>query len=522
MLLREFAESPAYCALQLSPLIAAMLDASEGIAPTTIGDDEAVRHFGCSLADLPRELRRTVAVRAGGRGGKTSRLLAPKALHAAWTVPLPTLRRGEVASALLVAPDLKLARQTLSFVAGYVEGSRILSRALVEPPTKDSLELRRPDGKRVRVEVIAASRGGRGVRGRTLVFAGLDEAAFFFDEATGVVNDADVYRAVLQRVVPGGQVWIVSTPWLADSGLLETTVAKNWGSHEQALVCTAGTRALNPTWDPDGTIERDMRVQDPDAAIREIDGEPMAGGAGAFFDGAAISACVDDDLMLPATPTGAPVDFAADLGFVADSSALVGVTRNEPHAVVALEELRPKRGAPLKPSEVIASFAKTIAAHDADSVAADAYYRETAKEHLGDLDFVDAPAGREGKAQVYLLAKKLIHEQRVRLPNHPRLLTQLRQVVSKPAPGGGLVISNPRRRGSGGHGDVASAFVLALWHAAEQRTDRRVCGVGFVVPGRSFERLTAESPLFDRPLDAYSTPPDLLAMQITQSMRFPR
>jgi hypothetical protein len=299
MTLRQFASSKAYCGLDLSPLTAAIMDASEGIRPTTISDGEAFAHFGCTLADLPTERRRTVAVRAGGRGGKTSRLLAPAALHAAWTVPLPTLRRGEVASALLVAPDLKLARQALSFVIGYVEDSKILTRALVEPPTRDSVELRRPDGKRVRVEVIAASRGGRGVRGRTLVFAGLDEACFFFDETSGVINDADVYRAVLQRVVDVGQVWPASTPWLADTGLLEQLIAKNWGTHGHALVCTAGTRSMNPSWDPTGEIEQDLRDQDPDAAMREIDGLPMAGGAGVFFDPEALRACVDETLVLP-------------------------------------------------------------------------------------------------------------------------------------------------------------------------------------------------------------------------------
>lgn len=231
MKFRAFAESPAYCNLELSPLMAAIMDAADGVTPTTISDSECLQHFGCLLDELPDEPRRTVAVRAGGRGGKTSRLLATKALHAAWTVPLPTLRRGEVASSLLVAPDLKLARQALSFVVGYAEDSKILRRALVDDPTKDSVDLRRPDGKRVRIEVVAASRGGRGARGRTLCFAGLDEACFFYDESTGVMNDADVYRAVLQRVVPGGQVWIVSTPWLADTGLLEQVIAKNWGAH---------------------------------------------------------------------------------------------------------------------------------------------------------------------------------------------------------------------------------------------------------------------------------------------------
>jgi len=470
MKFRAFCESPSYCGLKLSPLIAAIADASEGITPTTITDAQALAHFGCELADLPREPRRTVGVRAGGRGGKTSRLLAPKALHAAWTVPLPTLRPGEVASSLLIAPDLKLARQALSFAVGYVESSPILSRALVEPPTKEAIELRRPDGKRVRIEVLAAGgRGARGVRGRTLVFAGLDEACFFFDEQSGVVNDADVYRAVLQRVVPEGQVWPVSTPWLADVGLLESLLAKNWRTHLNALVCTAGTRALNQNWDPDGTIERDLREQDPDAAVREIDGEPMSGGAGVFFDPASIAACIDETMVLPGPLDGVPVAFGVDLGFVSDSSALVGVTREERARVVVVEELRPEKGAPLKPKGVIDTFASTTRLYGADSWCADGHYRESAREHLEPhgIDFVDAPGGRDGKAEAYVHAKKLMAETRVRLPNLPRLLAQLRQIVSRPVPGGGIVITSPRRRGGGGHGDLVSAYVNALWHAHE-------------------------------------------------------
>jgi hypothetical protein len=480
MTLREFAESPRYCGLSPSPLMGAVYDASQGITPTTIGDDQALTHFGCALSDMPAESRRTVAIRAGGRAGKSSRLMAPAALHAAWTVPLPTLRSGEVASSMLVAPDLSLARQTLSFVAGYVEDSAILTRALVAEPTKDSIELRRPDGKRVRIEVRAASRGGRGVRGRTLVFAGLDEACFFFDEQTGVINDADIWRSVVQRVVPGGQVWIVSTPWLADTGLLETTISKNWGTHEHALVCTSGTRALNPTWDPTGEIERDLREQDGDAAIREIDGQPMAGGSGAFFDGSAISACVDDNLALPFPSAGIRAHFAGDLGFVSDSSTLAGVANLDGRlTVIALDEIRPSKGHPLRPKAVIDAFASTMALYGAKSFMADQFARESAKEHFDPhgVRFENAPAGQSGKSDVYIHAKKLIHEGRVRLPNHPRLLTQLRQVVSRPMPGGGTAISIPRRRGAG-HGDLASALVLALWQTSNSRKPRK--SVGFI------------------------------------------
>ena len=472
---RAFAESPKFCGLTLSPLVAAIMDASEGLRVTTLDDRACEEFFGCPCDALPHEVRRTIGVRAGGRGGKTSRLVATKAIHAAWTVPLPTLGAGEYASAIIVAPSLKLARQALSFVRGYIEASDTLRAALIDEPTKDSIELRRPDGKPVRIEILAASKGGKAVRARTLVFAALDEACFFADEQSGVINDAEIWRALIQRVVPGGQLWVVSTPWLADTGLLEALISKNWGTHQAALVATAPTRQLNPTWDPTGEIERDLREQDPDAADREILAIPMAGGSGAFFDPAAIKQCVDADrLDVVETPAGAIVAFGSDLAFVRDSSTLAGVGRTgESYELLVLKEKRPEKGKPLKPSEVIADFALTIKDYGANDFAADGHYRETAREHLDEeeLNFVDIPSGREGKAEMYLFAKKIIHEKRLAIPNHARLLSQLRAVVSKPVPGGGFVITSPRKAGGvgqagGGHGDLVSALVNALWNAS--------------------------------------------------------
>ena len=146
-------------------------------------DDDRRQRIGRALRVQPRR-----ATQGGAPNGcrevrrsrrKTSRLLASKALHAAWTVPLPTLRRGEVASALLVAPDLEAGPPCrLSFVTGYIDESKTLTRALVEPPTKDSVEL--SARRRARADRGAGGvDGGRAVRGRTLALAGLDVGVFF-------------------------------------------------------------------------------------------------------------------------------------------------------------------------------------------------------------------------------------------------------------------------------------------------------------------------------------------------------
>jgi hypothetical protein len=461
----EFCESPLFCGLELSPVMRAIALASEG-RPVDVVD--AARYFGCGPERLPHRLPGTVAVRAGGRGGKSSRLVATKALHAAWTVPLPTLAHGEYACSLIVARDIKLARQTLSFVKGYCESSPILRQALISSPRTDDVELRRPDGRPVRIEILAASARGAATRGRVLPFVGLDEAAFFWSGDAYAVKDTDIYRAVRQRIAPGGQVWIVSTPWLAHTGLLEELIDKDWGKHEHALCVTAGTRDLNPTWDPDGTIEAAMRATDPDGARAEIDGVPLPGSAASFFDLASIDAAVDPNLTLPrASRPGDIVSAGGDVAFRRDSSALA-IVHHVGHELVVAEllELRPETDQPLRPSEVVRKFAETLQRHSGVRyMVADAHYREAVAEHLSEsqLGLKDAPAGAGGVAEVYVRARALLRERRVRLPNHPRLLSQLRSVQWRPNVGGSITIVLPRD--SGGHCDLVSALVLALWEA---------------------------------------------------------
>lgn len=467
---REFSEAGEFCNLELSPLIAAIMDASAGHAPTTIDHELTVRHFGCARTELPTAAPRTVVIRAGGRGGKTSRCLAPKALHAAWTVPVPTLGRGEKAYSVLFAPDLALAHQTFSFVKGYVDASPTLRAALVSEPTADELTLRRPDGKLACVRVVAATRGGKGGRSRTLVFAGMDEAAFFFDESSGVVNDNEIYRAVIQRIVPGGQCWIVSTPWIAGVGLLEELLQKNLGTHRQALCCIAPTRALNPTWDPTGEIENDLRENDPDNADREILAIPLTAGSGMFFDRTAIDAAVDEDRPLQLAPVdGGIYGAGGDFAFRRDSSAQAIVQAIETlFHLAALDEQRPTADTSLKPSNVVDDFAAVLGHYHTPRLACDSHERaQVANEFARHaIEVVNVPDGQTGKAQTYTFLRTLFREGRVKIPNHARLRRQLQAVTSRPMPGGGLTITSPRQAG-GGHGDLVSAFVAAVWMASQ-------------------------------------------------------
>ena len=423
----------------------------------------ARRLFG-DVERVPPEARHVFVAVCGARGGKSYVLCALRLLFLALTVPLDALAPGELAAALIVAPDLRLARQTLRYVQGAAKGCKAIA-SRIESESADGLVLKREGGRSVSIECLPATRGGSAVRGRSLVGAVLDECAFFRDESYAV-NDAEVFKAVAPRVMPGGQLVVSSTPW-AETGLLFDLFRANHGEPHTCLAAHAPTTLLRDDARTRGMVERE-RERDPDNAAREFDAQFMTAGSGLFFDGSAIDRAVDPTRAMPleAKP-GTLVIAAADFGFRSDSSGLVVVhDQGGLLSVAELVERRPQKGAPLQPSEVVASFAEVMKRHRCSTVRADGHYREAISEHLQThgLYLWDAPGGANGKTEQYSRARALLHDGKVRLPNHPRLLKQLREVIARPTPGGGLSISSPRWR-TGGHGDLASALVLAL-HSA--------------------------------------------------------
>ena len=443
--------------------------AFDGANPCDLGDTEravARRIFG--ELDIVRT-RDVFAAVCGARGGKTYLIGALRLLHLALTVDVSTLAPGERAAAIAVGPDIRLARQLLRYALGAAKSVPAISR-LVTEDREDSFVIRREGGRSVVIECLPATRGGSAVRGRSLVGACLDEGAFFRD-SDFVVNDTEIFRALAPRILPGGQLIVASTPW-AETGLLYELYRDNFGHPATALVAHAPTTLLRPDARTAGIVERE-RQRDADNARREFDAQFMTGGSGLFLDASAVDACVDENLILPASPSGR-VYSGADFGFRSDSSALSVVDRaGSDVRLIALEEERPKKGAPLRPSAVASTFAALASALGCRSVMSDSHYAESIREHLRaqNMALSMAPEGQNGKTATYLCLRELVHAKRLRLPVHPRLIAQLKALTSRPTSGGGLLITSPRRAG-GGHGDLVSALVLALWQASREPTKR--------------------------------------------------
>ncbi len=458
--------------------------AFDGVQPAQLdgADREIARQLFGDVDGVPPMARRVLVLVLGRGSGKTT-IAAAYGIWRMCTADLSRCGPGDVPHVVVVAPGKRTAGLAVRMALALVQGSPELHSRL-ESEAADGFSLRRSDGRVVAFAAFAASRGGASARGLSVLSFILDESQFFLSDSEFVVTDRDIFSALVPRLMPGGAGVFISTPWPVPT-LMGELHEKNFGSPSTALAALAPTLVMRDGDEQIAAIIASERERDPENAAREFECDTsMTAGASTLFDVAAIKAALDPSLVLGRNPEpGMRVSCAADFAFRSDSSALVIVHSGDTGIAVAdILERRPRPGAPLKPSEVVRDFAQPVKRNGGRFVIADGHAAEAIREHLqaNGLSLVPAPEGNSGKVETHLRAKALLHEGRVRIPADPlgqRLAAQLRNIICKPAPGGGLTITAPRRRGEG-HGDIASSFVLAVhatWgpviRAADPRTD---------------------------------------------------
>jgi hypothetical protein len=433
--------------------------------------DLALQMFG-GVERVEPSARKFILLRLGRGSGKTT-LCSAYAIYESVTHDISKCGPGDVPYMIVVAPDKETAKLSIRMCREMIRAQPALERLIVTD-NDQMVQLRRPDGRMVRIESFAASRGGSAMRGRTIIGFLMDEAEFFTSNADGkdyAVNDRDIFRALKPRLLRNGKGMLISTPWPVET-LMGEMFEENWGRPKTALAVKAPTSLVRGN-DPDimAMIEDEM-AKDPENARRELFCELDGISGGEFFDVNALATSLDNvyEFPQPFNPKW-PVAIGCDFGFTRDSSAIVVVQYDGTHyRMVYADELRPKPGKPLKPSEVVEKFAMVAKQYGVSGVIADGYYREAIKEALQqyNLGLFDAPEGTRGKAEVFQRTRSCLHEGRLRIPDIQigrRMVQQCKLVTSKPAPGGTTTIKIPRKIGLG-HGDIVSAWTLAVHRLA--------------------------------------------------------
>ncbi len=452
------------------------------MSPSELTDPEerelAVTMFG-GVENVSDTAKRYVLLRLGRGSGKTT-MCAAFGVYKAVTHDITKCGPGDVPVVITIAPDRETAKISIRMAREMIRTTPSLER-LVVSDTADFIQLRRPDGRMVRIEAFAASGKGSNVRSRSIMSFLFEEAEFFTSNAGDgkegrefAVSDKDIFRALKPRLMRNGKGMMISTPWPVET-LMGEMFDENWGKCKTAVAIKAPTLLVRGD-DPDiAFMVEDEMSKDPENARRELFCELDGFSGGEFFDANALMTSLEDckDFPIPLNPSW-PIAVGCDLGFTRDSSAIVAVQYDgKYYRLVHAEEMRPKIGSPLVPGVVMKRFAEVCKRYGAAGVVADGYYREALREQLTEagLTVFDAPEGTKGKADTFQRTRSVLHEGFCKFPDVAiarRMIQQAKTVVSKAAPGGTVTIRTPRKIGMG-HGDICSAWVLAVHRLAYAR-----------------------------------------------------
>lgn len=418
--------------------------------------------FG-DVDEIDPAIRRVLVWRLGRASGKST-VASALAVYAAWTSDLSHVGPGQVPAAFVVSPSKPLAKIAVGIARELVRGTAL--DRFVEDDTVDGFTMRRADGRLVEIKSVAASKGGANLRGRDVVVLVLDESEFMSgDDGDFAVTDRDQISAAMPRLLE--HVICISTPWPSPNATAEY-FERNFGHPKDAVAAVGTSLFMRPSPQLEQDRAHEM-ARDPENASREYDCAPGERGGSRLFVEGLREAVVEGRALAVMAAAGAVKGCGGDLGLERDSSAIAIVSRiDDVYELCEFDEIRPAKGQPLSPGYVIRSrFAPVMRRHGVRDIALDAHYRQSAIEHLQacELGFVDAPTGQQGKYDSYMNFRAALRAGKLRLPNDPRLLAQLRAVTATPTSGGGTRITSPRRAG-GAHGDVVSALVLAVWRAS--------------------------------------------------------
>jgi hypothetical protein len=414
-------------------------------------DEDEARTFAAVAGNRspPATRVRELWAVVGRRGGK-SRIAAALAVYLAAFTP-HRLARGEIGMVLVLAASQAQAGTVFNYVKGFLEASPILRRE-ISNVTRHEIELRNG------IVIAVHSNSFRTIRGRTLIAAIFDEVAFWRDESSAI-PDVETFRAVLPSLLTTKGMLIGISTGYRRTGLLYQKHRDAFGvDSPDTLVVQGSTLQFNPT-----LTEADLAAQrqaDPAAASSEWDGA-FRDDLASFLDDELIDAAVEHGRPLELPPMPHPVFYRAFTdasGGTGRDSYTVAIAHREGNERLCIDCVRgTKPGVKFDPQQVTKEYAELVKEYRISSVTGDAYAAEwTAaawqKEGISYLR-ADKP-----KSQIYLETLPLFARGLVGLPDHARLLRELRLLERQTHRGGRDTVDHPR----GQHDDFANSCCGAL------------------------------------------------------------
>ena len=349
---------------------------------------------------------------AGRRSGKT-RIAAAISTYIA-AIAQHRLAPGEVGYVLLLAASRSQASVAFAYVVGFLQSSPIL-RQQIESTTAEEIRLK----GNIIIGVHAGSY--RTIRGRTLLAVVGDETSFWRD-VDSAQPDVEIFRACMPALAASKGLWVGISTGYRKLGLLYQKWRDHFGHDgDDVLVVQGASSAFNPSLDSN-MIAR-ASASDPEAAESEWGGG-FRTDISAFLDDATIEAAVNygRPIELPPQPHIFYKAFVDASGGRHDHYTLgIGHKEGERIVIDVCRGVAP----PFDPHEATEQYANLAKEYRCLNVVGDNFAQEWvagAWSRCG-VRYVRSELPR---SQIYLECLPLFARGLVALPDHKRLLRELR------------------------------------------------------------------------------------------------
>lgn len=421
-----------------------------------VADDETVVKAlgGATVDKRPDEL----AVFSGVRAGKTS-IVAAAAICLSQCVDTSPLMRGEAFRIPIVSLSKDLASQAFNHLKNALLAPQMKGLLLKEPDAECVL-VSTPSGHPCEIMVTAGSRAGASVSARWLGGAIFDEFPKMLGSEEGVINWDHMRGECTGRILPGGMMFHVGSPWAPFGPGYEMFVEYFGRPADGILVVKAPGYWMNRKW---WTPERceDFRRKHPEVAVTNLDAD-FADQEDNLLDQASLEACRTIVGDLEPDPN-ASYSAAIDPATRRNAWTLVITTRRGKNLVTACAREwigTPKE--PLSPRKVWEELGPLLKKYRITLVRTDQFYSDAMRDHASDYGvtlLVDGVMGEE-ETKRYLFLRDRVADNTIDLTTDAHFRTDLQRIRRRTTQAG--MRAHLPKTSDGRHCDFGAALVLSL------------------------------------------------------------
>lgn len=451
-----------------TPLQRALCRASDGEPLGELWEHQEVRDaFG---GERPPEVAPDwFCILSAIRCGK-SLFAAAKAVQISQNVDLshPWISVGDEIRIPIVSVRMEEAMAVYNHLVRNLLARPALRQLLIGEPTANSVMLRHPSGRPIEVTIAPLSKAGAALVARWLPCVIFDEAPLMAGQQDGKKNLDEALAAISGRVLPGGQVMLIGSPW-APFGPIYDLVQEHFGKPSPAtVVARAPGPAMNPIyWTPE-RCER-MRRTNPSAHRTNVLAL-FADLEEALFSSIEVEEAQRVSMVRPYEPGHhyvAAMDPAtrgnAWTLLIIECTGVGGPSGFDPMYAIALAvQWQGSKTAPLKPDAVIQEIAAHLRHYRLDSVVSDQHsvdaIRAIADRH--NLRIVERTIRADNRLEMVERARVVLAEGRLEIPPDRQLVSDILS-AKKRVTSNGVTLVLPRS-GDGRHADYVPPLGLAF------------------------------------------------------------